>query len=108
MPSLASKDLTKYLVYYFIGTAIFYSFSIVLASNRIQQWIGGISYPVFLLHEPLIGRLISKILSMLSLNATIFTLCWLIMVFVITWLTIKIFQMLKLDKFLWRYYISEK
>ncbi|MBQ8238019.1 MAG: acyltransferase [Oscillospiraceae bacterium] len=108
LPAIAADGLTKYIVYYFAGTAVFFAVSIQWKANRFLQWMGAISYPLFLLHEPVIGKMAGKVLSHLPLGEITFALCWLILDFVLTWLVIEIFKRLKLDKILWNFHINEK
>lgn len=107
-PEWATDGLTKYVVYYFGGTAVFYAVSAALQGNRFLQWAGAVSYPVFLLHEPLIGRLVGKLLWHLPLGEVSFALCWTVLVLAAAWLVMQLFRKLKIDQVLWNFHISEK
>ena len=104
LPAFSTDGVVKYLVYYFWGTVVFFAISVQWRNSRVLQWLGRISYPVFLLHEPLIGRCVGAILGELPLlHSMIFVLLWVFLNFVITLLLIKILKHIKINKILWEY-----
>lgn len=108
MPEFSVHGLTKYIVYYFGGTIAFFLLSIAGKDNRFLQWTGAISYPLFLLHEPLIGKSISAVLSAFPFGTLCFFLYWISFDFLISWMVMIILQKIKCDRILWNYRIQKK
>ena len=101
-PALSAHAMTKYIGYYFVGTSVMFWVSCALKDSRTLQWMGKVSYPVFLLHEPLIGNLTGRWLSRLS-DITEFghAVFWVVLVLVFTALAAKLIRWLRFDRILW-------
>ena len=84
-----------------------FALSVALQSSRILRWLGAVSYPVFLLHEPLIGRCVGALLSYSSLsNALIYMFLWVAITLAFTLLLIAVLHKIKCDSFVWNFYLS--
>ena len=106
MPEFSTNELTKYLLYYVVGTVVFYFSGILLKKSRCLQWMGTISYPLFLLHEPLIGRYISTCLGRIAgLPSVCYIAVWIGLDLFATILLIHVIRKVKLDRLLWNYKI---
>lgn len=106
MPEFSTHGLTKYLVYYAAGSAAFYICAIALKNSRCLQWLGMMSYPLFLLHEPLIGRCIGACLGRLrGLSPLCYTAAWIGLDLLATILLIRVIRKFKWDRLLWNYQI---
>ena len=106
-PVLSANGLVKYFLYYFVGTAAMFALSVALQSNRILRWLGAVSYPVFLLHEPLIGRCVGALLGYSSLsNALIYMFLWVAITLAFTLLLIAVLHKIKCDSFVCNFSLS--
>lgn len=103
-PSLSTNLVFKYIIYYVIGTIIFFFFSQNIHNSKLLSYFGKKSYPIFLLHEPLIGRCVSKILLQLEIeNPLLYILLWVIVVLSVTLILIRLLELIKIDKILWKF-----
>lgn len=108
-PTLSRSVLVQYLFICVFGTLSYYNLAIVLRNSKILSWLGGYSYPLFLLHEPVIGRLSGAILQKIGVNiSAVYVVLWGLCVFLMTILLIKIFELLKIDKILWKFSIKSE
>lgn len=108
-PVLSRSDLAQYLFICVLGTLSYYNLAVVLRNSKIFYWLGDYSYPLFLLHEPVIGRLSSAILQKIGVNiSAAYVALWGLFVLLMTILLIKIFELLKVDKILWKFSIKSK
>ena len=106
-PEHSVDGITKYVVYYFAGIVAMYSLSIAFINSRWLHWMGKLSYPLFLLHEPLIGRCVDVILARLPLFPPIMTaFLWVILTFAVTLFLIKILRKIKWNTILWEFAFS--
>ena len=106
LPVFSANELTKYLVYYIVGSAVFYFCSILLQKSRCLQWLGKVSYPLFLCHEPFVGRYIGTCLTSISGLLPIgYLAAWIGLDLLITILLIFVIEKMKLDRILWNYKI---
>lgn len=101
-PKISADGVTKYVVYYFAGTIAAYMLSIALMNSRLLCLLGKQSYPLFLLHEPLVGRCVSTMLGRIALPYPIMiAFIWVLLTLLITVLLIKILKKIKWNKILW-------
>lgn len=56
-PQLSRAVLIQYCLFCCLGTLSYFALCIFLSGNKLLSWLGTYSYPLFLLHEPVIGRL---------------------------------------------------
>lgn len=103
-PEFSVNGLVKYGLYYFAGTAAMYILSVAVKSNSILHWLGTLSYPVFLLHEPLIGRSVSLLLGKIYTHYEIcYVVNWIIIVSAITLTIVGLLKKLQIDRLLWNF-----
>jgi peptidoglycan/LPS O-acetylase OafA/YrhL len=106
LPKLSANELVKYIFYYFAGTASMFTLSVALKSNRILRWLGAISYPIFLLHEPLIGGYMDLLLNRLNINhEVIWFFAWIVFVLLVSVILMQLLVKLRLDRLLWKFKI---
>lgn len=106
-PTLSQSVFVQYLLVCVFGTLSYYNLAIVLRKSKTLAWLGNYSYPLFLLHEPVIGRLTGTILQKIGVNFSFaYAVLWVLCVFLVTILLIKIFKMLKIDRVLWEFSIK--
>ena len=104
VPVLCSSVLTDYLLYCIAGTIAYYCLSFQIQNSKFLMWVGGISYPIFLLHEPIIGRITGNTLRRMHVsNSLIYVLLWVAVVFVLTVLLLRVLERLKVDRILWNF-----
>lgn len=104
LPELSANGLSKYILFYFLGTVAMFALSAGLQSSRVLRWLGTVSYPVFLLHEPLIGRSIPLLLRNLNIRFEIvWFLAWMIIDLLVSVLLMHLLEKLRLDKILWKF-----
>ena len=105
-PDFSENGLTKYVVFYFAGTAAMYALSAAVESSRTLHWLGTVSYPVFLLHEPLIGRSMPLLLSKLNIRfEVVWLFAWVMLVLLVSVLIMQIFVKIRIDRVLWKFRI---
>lgn len=98
-----------YLLYYLVGTMVYYLLSTALMENRILKWFGVISYPLFLLHEPVIGRWTGRILQRTGIaSPLVYMAIWSGAVLLCTFALIRLLELCRLDRFLWNYHFVKK
>lgn len=105
-PRFSTNRMIVYTAYYFMGTAVMFAVSTLWKNSRFLQWMGAVSYPVFLLHEPLIGRTIGALLKQVGfLTAVEHAGLWIVLDLLITVLIVKIIRQVRLDRILWNFKI---
>lgn len=103
-PEASVSLLVKFWLGNIIGVFAYFSLGIVLKNNRILQYLGKLSYPIFLLHEPVIGRFLGRKLTEFSIHSsTLYVILWLLGVLILTLVIIYIFQFFHMDRLLWRF-----
>ena len=103
-PDLSVSAMVKYCVYYMLGIFVFYSLSIMISQSKALYYLGKQSYPLFLLHEPVIGRFIGNRIINLGINSSsVYVLIWFVGVLIITLFFISLLQKIKVDRVLWKY-----
>lgn len=104
IPELSENGLVKYIFYYFAGTAAAFAISIVLRSCCILRWLGKVSYPVFLFHEPVIGRSMPLLLNKLNICfEVVWLLGWVVFVLLASVFVMHVFAKMRLDRVLWKF-----
>lgn len=103
VPKLSVSVGVKYGFYYLVGTVVFYYLAVLLKDCRFLRWMGVMSYPIFLIHEPLIGRCVGAVLAKISvINISWVYVClWLIFDFVITVLIVYLLKRNKIGDVIW-------
>ena len=103
-PVFVTNGITKFVFFYFVGTASMFAFSVSLRSCRILRWFGVVSYPIFLLHEPLIGRSTTAVLRFINgVPEIVHVVCWISIVLLVSVVLMKIIEKIHLDKLLWNF-----
>ena len=103
-PRLSSVVLVQYVLFCVVGTLAYFTACIFLSGNKVFSWIGLYSYPLFLLHEPVIGRCAAFIQEKGGLRSSPpFIVLWLLIVFFVTIGLIKLLEFIKVDTILWKY-----
>lgn len=103
-PKLSSDGLSKYILYYFAGTVAMFALSIAWKSSRILCWLGTVSYPVFLLHEPLIGRCMTVLLRQLNITYEVIWLFdWVVLALLVSVAVMQLLAKIRLDRILWKF-----
>lgn len=103
-PILSRAVLIQYLLICILGTLSYYAIAIFLSENRLLSWLGNHSYPLFLLHEPVIGRLIGSILKEIGISVSVvYVILWAICTLLLTILLVKAFELIKIDSILWKF-----
>ena len=108
VPSFSQSPLVQYLIFSVWGTMAYWAFAMRLKTNRLLTWLGGRSYPIFLLHEPVIGRAIKNMLQEIGIEGSLlFTVLWIIGVLLLTLVLIKLLEGLKVDRILWEFRLEQ-
>lgn len=105
-PMYSTNGMVTYILYYFVGTAAMFALSVVMKNSCTLRWLGTVSYPVFLLHEPLIGRSVEALLiGFFSMSDCVYTVCWIMFDCLLTVLCVRLVMVVHLDDILWKYKI---
>lgn len=108
-PQLSRAVLVQYCLFCCLGTLAYFALCIFLSSNRLFSWLGKYSYPLFLLHEPVIGRLVGALLQEIGITSSVvYVILWTICTLILSALIIQIFKAVKLDSILWKFSIKLK
>ena len=103
-PVISRTALMQYCIYSIWGTLVCYSVCIYLSENKLLMRVGLYSYPLFLFHEPVIGRLIGSILKEIGISVSgVYVTLWTICTFLLTILLAKAFEFIKMDSVLWKF-----
>lgn len=103
-PILSRAVLMQYLLICILGTLSYYAIAIFLCESRLLSWLGRYSYPLFLFHEPVIGRLVGSILQGMSVSVSIgYVIPWAVCTLLLTILLVKAFELIQLDSVLWKF-----
>lgn len=103
-PTLSRAVLMQYLLFCILGTLSYYAIAIFLSESRLLSWLGRYSYPLFLFHEPVIGRLVGSILQGMGVSVSIgYVIPWAVCTLLLTILLVKAFELIKLDSVLWKF-----
>jgi peptidoglycan/LPS O-acetylase OafA/YrhL len=93
----------------FFGVIAAYVVCLSVKKCRLLHRMAACSYPVFLLHEPLIGRCTGALLRKMGVsNGAIYILLWFAVVLTVTLTVIWILKKTGLNKVLWEFEIGEK
>lgn len=104
IPAVSSFVLTEYLLYCIVGTFAYYGLSFGLQHAQFLIWVGNISYPIFLLHEPIIGRSTGALLRYMRIGDSLaYVVLWSIIVFMFTVLLIQMLRKINVDRILWEF-----
>ena len=103
------SSYVRYILLEIGGTLAYCILALSLKKNKLLIFFGENSYPLFLLHEPVIGRFWGKLLSKFEItHSFIFVSLWFIGTLASTLLLIKIFRYIKIDSFLWKFSLVKK
>ena len=103
-PEASVSVFLKFWLGNLIGIYAFFSLSQILKNNNTFNRLGVLSYPLFLLHEPLIGRTVGKQIVRFGITTTLpYIVFWTCSVLFITICLINLFQLLRIDQMLWNY-----
>ena len=106
-PSLSRAAYVQYIFICVFGVLAYYSISLFLCGNKPLSWLGAYSYPIFLLHEPVIGRLSGSILRYLNIPGTVlYSASWFFLTLFSTLFTIFIFKLVHVNHWLWNFSLS--
>ena len=105
-PMYSTNGMVKYILYYFVGTAAMFALSVVMKDSCTLRWLGTVSYPVFLLHEPLIGRCIPLLLNRLSIQyELVWLFTWIALVLLVSAFVVQVFEKVHISRVLWKFRI---
>ena len=105
-PQTFSVGITEYLCD-IMGVIAVYTVCLGLRHNRVLHWLAGYSYPIFLLHEPLIGRCTGALLREAGVsNGLAYISLWFGVVLVGTLCVIWMLMKLGINKVLWEFRIK--
>ena len=103
------SSYVRYILLEIGGTLVYCILALSLKKNKLLIFFGENSYPLFLLHEPVIGRSWGKLLIKFGItHSFIFVSLWFIGTLASTLLLIKIFRYIKIDSFLWKFSLVKK
>ena len=103
-PSLSRSGLFSYLILDTLGVLIYFQLSALLQENKILFWLGTISYPIFLFHEPILGHLTTNLLKNLHITMVgAYLFLWIILVLFATTALIYLLKHLHLNRLLWEF-----
>lgn len=104
---LSRAVLIQYLLICILGTLSYYAIAIFLSESGLLSWLGRYSYPLFLFHEPVIGRLVGSILQGMGVSVSIgYVIPWAVCTLLLTILLVKAFELIKLDSVLWKFMVG--
>lgn len=94
----------KYAIYYIAGTWTCYLLSLEQKENKLLRYLGDASYPLFLLHEPIIGRLVGNKLVQLRVGSSLsYCIMWVVIVLTLTLIVVEILKRTRVHNLLWNY-----
>lgn len=103
-PQLSRAVLVQYCLFCCLGTLAYFALCIFLSSNRLLSWLGKYSYPLFLLHEPVIGRCTAFLLNKGGIALSpLFVVVWFLIVLFVTLGFVKLLELFRIDTVLWKY-----
>ncbi|MEQ2444132.1 acyltransferase [Pseudoflavonifractor sp. CLA-AP-H29] len=103
------SSYVRYILFGLGGTLVYYIVALSLKKNKLLIFLGQNSYPLFLLHEPVIGRFCGKLLSKFGIaHSFVFVPLWFIGTLIFTLLLIKFFCHIKIDSLLWKFSLMKK
>lgn len=103
-PQLSRAVLVQYCLFCCLGTLAYFALCIFLSSNRLFSWLGKYSYPLFLFHEPAIGRCTAFLLNKGGIALSpLFVVVWLLIVLFVTLGFVKLLELFRIDTVLWKY-----
>ena len=85
---------------------MFFAFSVLQKNSRALQWMSMMSYPLFLLHEPLIGGYIGACLGRIEgITSGAYVAVWIGLDLLAAMLLILVIKSIRFDRILWEYKI---
>ena len=106
LPSAFALPRMGYLCDFF-GVIAAYVVCLVVKDCRLLHWMAAYYYPVFLLHEPLIGRCTDALLREVGISSgVVYIALWFALVMAVTLCVIWIMKKLGLNKVLWEFEIK--
>lgn len=104
VPKIPRAAGAQYCLYSIVGTLIYYIVCISLIKSKLLSWIETYSYPIFLLHEPVVGHLSGAILQSLNIqNSVAYVTFWVLLIFIATLILIFIIKSIHIDHWLWNF-----
>lgn len=108
-PQLSRAVLIQYCLYNGIGTLAWFSVCVFLSGNKLLSYLGVYSYPLFLLHEPVIGRIVGSALTGFgAMPSVLYIILWTVCTMTLTILLIEALKLAKVDSVLWNFSIKRK
>lgn len=109
VPQFSMGAMVQYGLLCIFGTLAYFTACVFLNGNRVLSWLGTYSYPLFLLHEPIIGRLAGTLLKGIGITTpVIYVSAWTICTLILTVLLMKILSLIKLDSILWKFSLKRR
>ena len=104
VPQFSRAVLVQYGLFCVLGTLAYFTICGFLSGNKVLSWLGTYSYPLFLLHEPVIGRLTGTLLEGIGITTSmVYVVLWTVCTLLLTVIFIKILSLIKLDSILWKF-----
>lgn len=102
-PMVISTEIMTYLCD-IMGVVAAYVLSLSMKHSRVLAWLAAYSYPIFLLHEPIIGRCTGALLREIGVSfAPGYIVLWFVIVFVVTMCVIFLLKKMGFNKALWEF-----
>lgn len=102
-PRAFEAGITEYLCE-ILGVIAYYVLSIQLRNSKLLHKLAAYSYPIFLLHEPVIGRCTGAFLrSYADFLAGFYLLLWFVIVLLVTLAVIVVLKKVRLNRILWEF-----
>ena len=108
-PQLSQAALIQYYLFCVLGTVAYFIICVFLNGDKVLFGLGTYSYPLFLLHEPVMGRLTDTLLRRVgTTTSVIYVVLWTICTLLLTILFMKALSFIKLDSILWKFSLKRK
>ena len=101
-PMVFSTGITAYLCD-IMGVVAAYVLSLSMKHSHILAWFAAYSYPIFLLHEPIIGRCTGALLRELGIFSVWYIVLWFAVVLAGTMCVILLLKKTGFNKVLWEF-----
>ena len=102
-PAVFSAEITAYLCD-IVGVVAAYVICLGVKHSHVLAWLAAYSYPIFLLHEPIIGRCIGALLREIGVPfAPVYIVLWFAVVLAGTMCVILLLKKTGFKKMLWEF-----